>query len=778
MFYKYNQPQKYVTYNSGDKNLRPITLKLPSPPNLKHIPGFGKDPLDQVWERLEPSEKLVQLTEKALNNIREWAKPVQDRRVTEYRVQEEFWRLLEEEQNFYKAEIKFIKEIHWYLYHGYWLYIKGTPTWLPPTYFRYLNFWYGPKIPGHYPQYRDVDRRTYIFKWYCRTTNETLGNLDEKGIAKPIGGKYEVIKKENRTCFGHIKPKRRREGASNQECNDALWVAERTPSGDCVITADKGQSARDIYFDIMVPGFLNMPLWLKPIHNNTTAGSNKIELKAPDTEYGIKSIGSNVVFIETASEGGVDRMKIYNYMGDESAKLTLSDAYNRHEISKLTTAQYSQIHGYMAYPSTVEEMNKGGEAFKRMWNESGFYRRNPQGHTLSGLYRIFNPSWDGLDGYIDKWGQSVIDAPTEDQLKHPPYKAAYLDGKGAKDMILGTVNQLLSEGTPAAINKYRQFIRKHPYETDHCWIGTSGDMGWDIIKVDQRLADLSRSNEDLKRGNLHWIGNIKDNPEGVIFREDKLNGRFYVSDEFIGKQNLWMMTSGAGVWDEDQGRYVRAKMPRFPNRVTIGADPFDYGTEASTRGRESGSRKSDGGIHILLNYDPQIDADKSQEEWDTFTTIGSYRYRPPSESEYMDDVIKAAVYWGGMISMERNKTALWKEIIRRGYGGYLIYMVNVDGIPEKKPGVYTGHGLGDKNESFNKVGDYINFRIHKDKHPLLLNEIKDLPGPEKLTDNDLLAAFICSLIGHDHGHQRSFRRIGNRESYSIKGTSLSRKSIY
>ena len=775
MRYHYEEAQKYVTFNKEDKNLRPITLSLPDPPPYKTIDGYGKNPIDQYFIPLKPSDKLNLAVEKAEGIVREWASHANDRKVTEYRVQEEFWKLLDENKDYYVKEIEFIKHIHWYLYYGYWFFNKGVPTWLPPTFFRYLNFWNNPKYPNGKPKYRDVDRRTYLFKWYCRTTHETLGNLNEKGVAIPDNdGNYVIITKPYRTMYGHIKAKRRREGATNQECNDIAWTVERNIKGDCVIMADKGDSAKGLFKDIMLTGWLNMPLWIKPI-NKASQGSTKIELTAPDTEYKVKDLKGVITYIETASEGGVDRMQLSNILSDESAKLLRSDARRRHNVSKLTTSQGNEIHGYMAYPSTVEEMNEGGEEYRALWNLSNFYIRNAAGQTDSGLGRIFWPAWDGYDHYIDRWGYSVINNPTEDQIKYAPSDAHYLNGIGAKELINNTINKFLTDNTPDSLREYREYIRKHPCESDHCWIGTSGDMGWDTIKVDRQLAEINRRNDNLVRGNFEWIDNIKFNPKGVRFIEDSIAGRFYVSDLFEGRCNKWTWTPFPTVWDEKKKKYVKARKPLTDFVTVAGADSFGYGTSVASKRRHT--RSSDGGFHVMLNYNELIDADKPPSEWDTYHTICSYRYRPPSLDEYCEDVSKAIIYYGSNLSIERNLRDVWQYLVDNGIGGYLVHMQNADGSVNPQPGIHTGQGLGNKDIGFNLIGDYITYHLHKEYHPLVLQEMKDLKGPEDLTNKDCLAAMMCTLIGARFGFRGYRRRINSSSTIELKGTVFAPNSI-
>jgi hypothetical protein len=760
MKYQYKPHQKYVTFNHDDKDLRPLVFRLPDPPELKYIDGCGDDPVNQKWMPLKVPEKLITLEETALANVRDWVLARVDRRVTEYRVMEEFWKLLEENKSFYREEIKYIEKIHFHLYYGYWLFIYGTPTWIPPTYFRYLNFWYYPDVPGNKPEYRDADRRAYIFKWYCRTTNETLGNLDENGLAqKDEKGNYEIIECPTRTVYGHAKVKRRREGATNQECSDMLWTAERNYKGDCVIMADTGKSAKDIFDDYMLPGFVHQPLFLKPIHN-TYPNSSEIKFVPPPQEYGVKSLMSTISFIETAGEGGVDRMKLYDILGDEGAKLTRNDASRRHGVSKPTTAQSRKIHGYMAYPSTVEEMEEGGGAYRDIWDNSDFYVRDPYKNTISGLLRIFQPACDGLDGYIDAWGYSVENTPTTDQLKHAPIGALYTDGIGARELIQSKIDQLLRDGSPAKMKEYREWIRKNPLTVAHCWIGTAGDIGFDTVKLDERDAELYRFKQERKRlvetGNLKWKNGVQYNPLGVEFVRDEMNGRFNISNLMINRQNKWKWTPSKSIWNEREGAYVYGKMPFNPLVTTAGADAFDYGNIPD---KKTKSMMSDGGIYVMINYDEQTDGGKKKEEWATDTTICTYRYRPPSVDEFYDDVIKCIVFFQAMLVIERNKSGIWRHIIENGYGGYLVYMVNPDGTMNKEPGVWTGQGMGDKDRYFDIARDYISDHIHREKHADLIREMKSISSPKELRHNDLLTAFMIARLGSQYGHHLRFARV-------------------
>jgi hypothetical protein len=531
--------------------------------------------------------------------------------------------------------------------------------------------------------------------------------------------------------------------------------------------ADTGKSAEDIFKDYMMTGWKHLPIWMKPV-NDTYTNSRTIKMVPPPQEYRVKHIGSTIFPVTTAEEGGIDRMKTHSILVDEGAKAKRADVYRRHGVSKPTASQHTNIHGYMAYPSTVEEMEEGGGAYKDLWDSSDFYVRNSFGNTISGLLRIFQPTWDGLDGYIDYWGQSVINAPTEDQIKYAPPGAKFTNGIGAKQALESEVQRMLTSNSPTANKEYREYIRKWPLKVADCWIGTAGDLGFDTIALDKREAELRRMKNPTVRGNLEWFNGVIDHPQGVVFRRDR-EGRFEFSNLLVGQNNKWKWTNGATIWDEERGMKVKGRMPLNPLLCTAGADPFDYGNTPDTK---THSLKSKGGFYVMLNYDHNIDGDLPPEQQTTGITICTYAYNPPSIKEFCEDVLMGCLFTQSMLVVERNKAWVWKHFIDRGYGGFLMYMQNSDGTIHQKPGLYTGQGYGDKDNYFNAAQKYINENIFREKHLSLIEDMKSIQRPDQLRHHDLLTAAMVAWVGTKYGYQQTFQRVNNRTAINLKGTIL------
>ena len=78
------------------------------------------------------------------------------------------------------------------------------------------------------------------------------------------------------------------------------------------------------------------------------------------------------------------------------------DVWERHNVVRFCSELDGQYIGKLLYTTTVEEMESGGESFKKLWNASNQEDRNVHGRTSSGLFRFFTPAYKTL--YFDKYG--------------------------------------------------------------------------------------------------------------------------------------------------------------------------------------------------------------------------------------------------------------------------------------------------------------------------------------------------------------------------------------
>jgi len=413
------------------------------------------------------------------------------------------------------------------------------------------------------------------------------------------------------------------------------------------------------------------------------------------------------------------------------------------------------------YPSTVEELSeKGGEAFKKMAEKSNFYLRVPEeGNTITGLALHFYSASDCLEGYVDSYGQPIADDPL-------PHQIAEGFKRSARKYLQGEQDYLLRLGDTASINAYRENQRKFPLRYSDSWIGNTGNIGFDILKLDKRIAEIDSNRAELmpKRGN--FIGSLTD----PMWQDDEENGRFYVSyTPPLTQRNQKIRTVEIDTLTGVQKYVWRPAGVNGFVRFTAGGDAFDFLNETEARKREDKSKTSKGGGGVFMNRDKRIDPDeKPIEEWETYHFVCTYLYRPPSDDEYVDDMIRMCVWFGAYMYPETNKRLLWKEFIRKGFAGYLSYDIDPDtGKRAESPGVYLQK---QKEEMFKLWQSYIYRRCHRENHIELLIDSKNISSIDRLTNFDRLAACMEALWGS----RNNFNEVMSFSSGGVDLVSLGR----
>ena len=94
---QYRDEDASIQYNAEDPDLDTITVELPKTPTWNKIDGFGLPAKDQMFKRVVVPQKLVDL---------QW-EPCDD---GTFLTQDEIWEKLDEQPDYYKDEIKFIKD--------------------------------------------------------------------------------------------------------------------------------------------------------------------------------------------------------------------------------------------------------------------------------------------------------------------------------------------------------------------------------------------------------------------------------------------------------------------------------------------------------------------------------------------------------------------------------------------------------------------------------------------------------------------------------------------
>ena len=118
---------------------------------------------------------------------------------------------------------------------GYWFYNNGKATYITGLHYFYLNYW--TLENGERPQYRAADRRYFLFQDYC----EKKSYID-----------------------GIIRGKKRREGATSQATASLMKDSITIAKAFCGIVSKTGPDAEAVFLDMIMPGYRELPIFLKP----------------------------------------------------------------------------------------------------------------------------------------------------------------------------------------------------------------------------------------------------------------------------------------------------------------------------------------------------------------------------------------------------------------------------------------------------------------------------------------------------------------------------------
>ncbi len=759
----YRPHDKSFTVNDLDPDRRTIRISLPEPPPLQLIDGYGLHPDQQVFRRKEVPESIMLLQKEVLKELQDIKKDNRQESITGYKIIELFWEKFDARVDELQEEAEYIKHIWWWRTYGYWCFIDGKPTYLPPKYFMLLNFYQAPgiKTKDHYLEYRDRHRREYLFRLHLKVAHHSFKNRDEKGWAIPEeDGSYQMIDIGLRLFYGDIHPKNRRNGSSVMGLSDVIEGSEAGTGKYSTIISKDGDSALEHYNLRLLPAWGNRPYFIRPLWSGSSMPT-QIKYFPPNNNFDSEAL---MGIIEPTVSAGVTKKDGSFFNGfivfDEEGKNEQSEVnvLQRWDVYKaaMSLADGADIVGECTHISTVEDINAAGKAFLDMLETSDYYQRGENGQTTSGLAAMFFPAYDGLQGFIDFFGQSVITTPTERQLRMRPEAEFAKYKKGSYQYQQEKRDDFLKKGTPAAMQSYRAYIKKFPWKSSELTIGTSGDLGFDYQILDTRIAELRKikalGKTPTKIGNFYRHGN---HPEGNVYWKTEENGKFEISMEIAPSQtNLKRRSMG---WNVNQGKFVQQWEPVYKSRFTLGADPVEYSNKKEDTGA---SKQSDPAMTVKWEYDQTIDKSDNPEDWITDNCILYYRYRPQSLQEYCEDCLMAAEFIGAMIYPENNKTRLIEYIIDRGRGGYLKYDIDPrTGKIADKPGYYAT--VGSKSDGFGLLKDWVAYHAMKCDILRLLEEIRNIRTMDEMTKYDGLASWIAALKGGLSAYGKVVDRVSN-----------------
>jgi len=499
---------------------------------------------------------------------------------------------------------------------GFWFYNKGIPTYLTGSHYMYLQW---TKIDVGQPDFREANRLFFIF--------------------------WEACMADNR-CYGMCYLKNRRSGFSFMASSELVHQATISSDSRYGILSKTGADAKKMFTDKVVPISVNYPFFFKPIQDGMdrpktelayrvpaskltrkkleNSGSTKEELQGLDTTIDWKNTGDN----------SYDGEKLQLLAHDESGKWERPDnILNNWRVTKTTLRLGSRIIGKCLMGSTSNSLDKGGDNFKKLYNDSDVTKRNRNGQTNSGLYSLFIPMEWNYEGYIDSYGHPVFITPEKPK-----------EGVDGLQIETGVIDFWQNEvdGLKNDSDGLNEYYRQFPRTEEHAFRDEAKNSIFNLSKIYEQIdynEDLERKGF-ITRGSFMWENGIKDTK--VMFSPNK-SGRFLVS--WTPPKNL-------------ENNTIIKNGIKYPGNDHIGAFGCDsYDISGTTDG--VGSK---GSLHGLTKF--------SMEDAPANTFFLEYIARPQTAEMFFEDVLLALAYYGMPILAENNKPRLLYYLKRRGYRGY------------------------------------------------------------------------------------------------------------
>lgn len=634
--------------------------------------GWGKGHYDQIWQRRE--------LPRYFNNI-EYDK---DGNAL----------LTPQQEQFAREEVVKCRN-------GYWFFNNGVPTYITGKHYFYLQWW---KLEDDiYPEYRDTDRRYFLF----------LNHWEN------------VL-----WCLGIFRGKKRREGASSQATSNLVYECIFYTNSNCGLVSKTQTDSRNTFTDMVRHGYNQCPVFLKPRQLNRADSVTEL-IFAARLKNGEVSDGGQKSKISYRAPvlNAYDSGRMSRLLADEGGKWpTEVDFAKFISIVSKTLVKGAKRVGFCEAPSTVNEMTKGGgAAFKKGWDGANQFRY-PNRPTPNRFVTYFSAAYDGYEGFIDRHGISVIGDPTHEQYQY------LVDKWVKKDPITGvTISELTEEDIKMGARQYVMVKRRE---------GLQGDLLEEEIRMNpctvQEMFEAANTGCVFNSYNINQRGNeLEGSPvykRKVLFYRDldqvvkwrdvaKSDGEFYweVTPEF----DLSIQKDVYKVVD-------KLKQPAKVNDGAISIDSYSN----SQGGRKYGSKAS-----AFIGYRKLMKA------------VAHLYGRPREKNELHNQVLLAAEFCGFKAYYEHTADDYYGFFRDRGKVGYLgkyplslIDPVKIKQAGDKGPDRHYGTPITpfSLTRQLDNGIAYFEHHIHLIDFVEILTMAKSF-DPYNRTESDIIVSFLILI---------------------------------
>lgn len=588
---------------------------------------------------------------------------------------------------------------------GVYASINGMLTYIPASYWGYINYW--TLEHDDKADYREADRIFFLFMEYLYFETDVYGVTRGKG---------------------------RRQGASSLGYYWTWWICGRKENQKGGSISYNDTIAQTNFQGMFILGLISMlPCFSRDVSSKS---ENFVDFEKPNekAKRGVlqkkEGLKSYVDFLPNS---------INAYDGGRSTWLLLDETGKYEKInintywSKVSpTLKVGRKKVGMAYmPTTVNPPKKGGENYKKFWDDANQNAINlatglPYGlRTPHKVVRYFVPATEGYAGCIDKFGASVIDDPIEP--------------------IMGNDGDWITKGSRSIILEERALKKDDEQKLEH-----RRDFPLDEYDMFSFYMGACEFSEENLRTQLKWLD---ENPvylrkirlyrEGVtkknIFntKEEKYNEIRFMDDAAAGwlllekpeKENLF----------DHRGRML----PLNTSRYSIGVDTIKSGfTSGGSTATICVFKKS----HIVEGIEKGL------------YPVALYMGKPRLMQHLFDEVLKACLWYGAKVNFEIDAgSSYYDYFVASDADLFLEWTPRIAIDPAKKhplikPGTESGNPyqfamqLEVAKKYFDgTIPDGYNGNVHRVMFPIMLRQGLEYNHADR-TKSDVIISLMMALL--------------------------------
>lgn len=399
---------------------------------------------------------------------------------------------------------------------------------------------------------------------------------------------------EDPDCYGGLLNTIRRYGKSSIMGGWATYRTTRNYNHYCGMQGEKDDKIAKFYTQMILQPFKKLPYYYKPTYDTNTQQKSEIRFERSATR-GKKAILQeieeesdsleSIIEYRPSGESEYDGYILNSYVSEEPGKLLNANIYERWKIVKPCLRKGRAIRGKSFQGTTVEFMdvtNKGGKAYQKLFYDSDFDDRGPDGRTRSGLYAAFLPGDCAYEDFLDEWGYPMRDS--------------------AKRSIL--IERESLKNNP---KDHSDLIRKYPLQVSEIFYISTDKCVFNATILQDRLSVIDMSREPFTSKIDVWWENGKRFTK-VLWRHNPVNGFAQIS----------------ALPDKDELNLVKERLiggvtKFFPNntaRMIAAVDPVDHRVVIEGRSAADDevvtTRRSRPVMLALRKYDTAIDGPYDQ----------------------------------------------------------------------------------------------------------------------------------------------------------------------